>query len=100
MALQLQTFNHFTPAMYTAFAAKIQKDTDVTPNPITETDTSPAGEIVHGSFTFTYKYDSATSILTVQCLKKPLFIPASTIINGMAEEIAELIATVNQAPTV
>jgi hypothetical protein len=27
-------------------------------------------------------------------LKKPLFIPASTIINGLAEEIAEIIATI------
>jgi hypothetical protein len=93
MALQVQTFNNFTPAMYSAFAAKIKNDTNVDVNPVTADDTAPAGTVTHGSFVFTYKYDSVAQVLTVQCQKKPIFIPASSIINGMAEEVAEIIAT-------
>jgi hypothetical protein len=35
-------------------------------------------------------YDAANETLQIQCLKKPLFIPASTITNGIAEEVEEL----------
>lgn len=94
MALQMQTFTNVTEPMFDALVAKIKADTgqDVT---------ATANEIVtvtHGSFVFTYNYNPATKTLQVQCLKKPLFIPASTIINGLAEEIAEIIATTVTPP--
>jgi len=83
MALQAQAFGAFTPVMFAAFAAKIKADTgvDIEGN---------AGIVEHGSFTFKYDYSPATQLFHVQCLKKPLFIPASTIINGIAEEVAAL----------
>jgi hypothetical protein len=94
MSLQMQTFTNVTEPMFDALVAKIKADTGqevaATAN---ETVT-----VVHGSFVFTYNYNPATKTLQVQCLKKPLFIPASTIINGLAEEIAEIIAT-TVAPT-
>jgi lipoate synthase len=94
MALQMQTFTNVTEPMFDALVAKIKADTgqDVAAT-ANETVT-----VVHGSFVFTYNYDPATKILQVQCLKKPLFIPASTIINGLAEEIAEIIATIVTPP--
>lgn len=83
MALQMQVFNDFTTDMFAAFAAKILADTGVTINGYT-------GTVSHGSFTFQYAYDFDDQSLHIQCLKKPLFIPASTIINGIAEEVAAL----------
>lgn len=93
MSLQLQTFNEFTPAMFAAFAAKIQKDTGVAVK-------GDNGTVVHGSFTFTYNYDANTQVLLIQCLKKPIFINASTIINGLTEEILELKQAVLNAPVI
>lgn len=83
MALQLQVFPGITAALWEAFKAKIQHDTgtEITAN---------VGTVTHGSFVFTYNYNAEAELLQVQCLKKPLFIPASTIINGLAEEIASL----------
>ena len=94
MALQMQTFTNVSEPMFDALVAKIKADTgqDVTAT-ANETVT-----VVHGSFVFTYAYDPATKTLQVQCLKKPLFIPASTIINGLAEEIAEIIAATVAPP--
>ena len=83
MSLQVQVFNEFTPAMFAAFAKKTETDTGTK---ITEN----KGTVVHGSFTFIYDYDPTNNCLTVQCLKKPLFIPASTIINGLTEEVLDL----------
>jgi hypothetical protein len=83
MALQMQTFNTFTPTMFSAFAAKIKQDIgiDIEGN---------IGTVEHGSFTFQYTYDPVAAVLNIQCLKKPLFIPASTIVNGISEEVAAL----------
>jgi hypothetical protein len=83
MSLQAQTFGAFTPLMFAAFAAKIKTDTgvDIEGN---------SGTVEHGSFTFKYDYNQSAQLLHIQCLKKPLFIPASTIINGIAEEVAAL----------
>ena len=94
MALQMQTFTNVTEPMFDALVAKIKVDTgqDIAAT-ANETVT-----VVHGSFVFTYHYDPATKTLQVQCLKKPLFIPASTIINGLAEEIAEIIAATVAPP--
>ena len=94
MALQMQTFTNVTEPMFDALVAKIKADTgqDVAAT-VNETVT-----VIHGSFVFTYNYNPTTKTLLVQCLKKPLFIPASTIINGLAEEVAEIIAT-TVAPT-
>jgi hypothetical protein len=94
MALQVQTFINFTEPMFDALVAKIKADTgqDVA---------ATANELVkvtHGSFVFTYHYDPVTKTLQIQCLKKPLFIPAVTIINGLAEEVAEIIATTVAPP--
>ena len=83
MSLQLQTFNAFTPAMFSAFAAKIKSDTGVEIE-------GNSGTVEHGSFTFQYSYDPTALVLNVQCLKKPLFIPAGTIVNGISEEVAAL----------
>lgn len=83
MALQNQTFPAITEAIWQAFVAKVKHDTGVEI-------TSNSGTATHGSFVFTYNYDPTTFVLQIQCLKKPLFIPASTIVNGIAEEIAEL----------
>jgi hypothetical protein len=92
MSLQLQTFKGFTPTMFASFAAKTEKDTSTKI-------IGNSGTVVHGSFTFTYNFNPTTETLEIQCLKKPLFIPASTIINGIAEEVAELItSTINTPP--
>ena len=94
MALQMQTFTNVTEPMFDALIVKIKADTgqDIAAT-ANETVT-----VVHGLFVFTYNYNPATKTLQVQCLKKPLFIPASTIINGLAEEIAEIIATTVTPP--
>jgi hypothetical protein len=94
MALQMQTFTNVTEPMFDALIVKIKADTgqDIAAT-ANETVT-----VTHGSFVFTYNYNPATKTLQVQCLKKPLFIPASTIINGLAEEIAEIIATTVTPP--
>lgn len=91
MALQVQTFSGFTPGKWAAFVAKIKADTGVVI-------TADSGTVTHGSFEFTYAYNEAASTLTVQCLKKPLFIKASVIIEGLAEEIADLVP-VEPTPT-
>lgn len=83
MALQMQAFGGFTQDMFKAFAAKIKQDIGV------ELDKN-ADTVEHGSFTFQYSYDPESRVLHIQCLKKPLFIPASTIVNGIAEEVAAL----------
>lgn len=83
MALQLQAFAGITDAIWQAFKAKILHDTGVQI-------TANTGTVTHGSFVFTYDYNSMAELLQIQCLKKPLFIPASTITNGIAQEIAEL----------
>ena len=70
MALQNQTFTAFTPAMYGAFIDKIKLTT---------------GVVIDGN-SGTVEHET----LQIQCLKKPLFIPASTITNGIAEEVEEL----------
>jgi hypothetical protein len=96
MALQEQNFHNFTPAMYAAFAAKIEKDTGVKLNAPTD---PPSKQVVtHGSFQFAYLYDAQQNFIIIQCLKKPLFIPASTIVSGIAEEMAELITATGAAP--
>lgn len=91
MALQKQTFTSFTPTMFSAFSAKVHADTGVEI-------TGDAGTVTHGSFSFEYSYDSVAGVLNIQCLTKPLFIPASTIINGLAEEVAALRAATLAAP--
>ena len=83
MSLQTQAFGGFTPDEFAAFAAKIKADTGVE---LTEN----AGTVAHGSFEFTYDYHPDTGLLHIQCQKKPLFIPAATIINGIAEEVAAI----------
>ena len=94
MALQMQTFTNVTEPMFDALVAKIKADTG---QEVAAT-VNETVKVTHGSFVFTYHYDPTTKILQVQCLKKPLFIPASTIINGLAEEIAEIIATTVTPP--
>jgi hypothetical protein len=84
MSLQAQAFGAFTPAMFAAFAAKIKADVGV------DLAGATAGTVTHGSFTFQYDYNPELAVLHIQCLKKPLFIPATTIINGIAEEVAAL----------
>jgi hypothetical protein len=83
MSLQLQTFPNFSAAMFAAFSAKIKADTGAVI-------TSNVGTIVHGSFTFTYNFNPSLNQLQVQCLKKPIFLPASTVTNGLAEEVLEI----------
>ena len=84
MALQVQTFTSFTPGKWAAFLNKIKADTGVEITTFT-------GEVTHGSFTFAYTYDKNAQVLTVQCLHKPIFITAATIVNGLSEEIADLV---------
>lgn len=84
MALQMQTFSDFTPSMFEAFKQKLQHDMGI------EIGDAPEGTVTHGSFTFQYSYNADCQILKVQCLKKPIFIPASVIINGLVEEVQEL----------
>lgn len=83
MSLQMQTFSSFTLKMWAALVEKIKADTGV------ET-TEYEGTVVHGSFTFTYAYDPESQVLVLQCQKKPFFLPASTVVNGLAEEVHEL----------
>ena len=83
MSLQLQTFPNFSAAMFAAFSAKIKADTGVVI-------TSNVGTVVHGSFTFMYNFNPALNQLQVQCLKKPIFLPASTVTNGLSEEVLEI----------
>ena len=91
MSLQIQKFENVSPAVVAALQDKIKNTAG------TESTTADNGyvTVVHGSFTFTYIYNTDTKELIVQCLKKPLFIPAATILNGLAEEITELITSVN-----
>lgn len=91
MALQILTFPGFTPAMWQAFINKIKLDTGTEIN-------QASGTVVHGSFTFNYTYNSTIQVLEVQCLKKPLFIPAATIVSGLKEEIADLITSTLNPP--
>lgn len=83
MALQVQTFTNFPVGKWEAFKAKILKDTGVEI-------TSVSGTVVHGNFEFMYVYNATASVLTVQCLKKPFFINSHTVLQGLAEEIADL----------
>jgi hypothetical protein len=83
MSLQAQSFGAFTPAMFEGFKAKIKADVGV------ELDKN-ADTVTHGSFVFQYDYNPETELLHIQCLKKPLFILASVIISGIAEEVAEI----------
>jgi hypothetical protein len=89
MALQMQTFSNFTPAMFTALINKINTDTGQN---IAET-LNETVTVTHGSFVFTFNYNPTTAVLMIQCLKKPLFISATMIVNGLAEEVVEVIAT-------
>ena len=84
MPLQKQVFTNFTPGKWAAFINKIKANTGVQI-------TTFSGIVTHGSFEFAYTYDKISEVLTVQCLNKPFFINQSTIINGLAEEIADLI---------
>jgi hypothetical protein len=98
MALQLQRFPGFSPEAFAEFKAKVNTDTGVEI-------TSNVGTVTHGSFVFTYNYDPNAEVLLVQCQKKPLFIPAATIINGLNEEVLTLMAQAlqkaqNPAPAV
>jgi hypothetical protein len=83
MALQVQTFTNVPAGKWAAFKAKIKADTG------TEI-TNPSGTVTHGSFEFMYVYNEQSAVLTIQCLKKPLFISANVILKGLAEEIADL----------
>jgi hypothetical protein len=90
MALQTQAFGSFTPSMFATFVAKIEKDTGVKI-------TTDKGHVVHGSFEFDYDYNRADQLLHTQCTKKPMFLPAHVVLNGMSEEIAELRTATLQA---
>jgi hypothetical protein len=83
MALQVQTFQNFPVGKWLAFKQKIKADTG-------EEITTVSGTVKHGSFEFMYVYNSVAFVLTIQCLKKPIFINAHTILQGIAEEIADL----------
>ena len=83
MALQMQAFGGFTQDMFAAFADKIKQDVGVDLD-------GNSGTVEHGSFVFQYDYNPITQLLHIQCLKKPLFIPAATIISGINEEVAAL----------
>jgi hypothetical protein len=86
----MQAFGAFTPSMFDAFKVKIKQDVgvDLTKN---------ADTVTHGSFVFTYDYNPEQQLLHIQCLKKPLFLPGSVIINGLAEEVAAIKAATQQA---
>ena len=91
MALQVQTFRNVQPGKWAAFKAKIKADTG------TEIENA-SGTVTHGSFEFMYVYNEQAQVLTIQCLKKPLFISAHTILQGLAEEIADLPSTAPAPP--
>lgn len=87
MSLQLQTFTDVTPAVFDAFAAKVKEDVGVD---CPATPDLKFVTITHGPLVFQYMYNTETEVLLVQVLKKPLFIKASRVTEGIAEEVAEL----------
>lgn len=84
MALQKQSFGAFTPVMFQAFVSKVKVDTGVTIS-------ADSGVVTHGGFQFSYSYNPAEQMLVLQCLKKPLFLSSTTVLNGLSEEVANII---------
>ena len=92
MALQQQNFTGITPAVYVAFAQKVKQDTgvDIEGDGTQDSEATLENPVTHGGFSFIYKYVAAAGTLMIQCLTKPLLLPSHSVIQGIAEEVAEI----------
>jgi hypothetical protein len=99
LALQQQNFTGITPAVYAAFAEKVLLDTGVQieGDGTTDSEATLDKPVVHGGFSFIYKYSAAAGTLQIQCLTKPLLVTSHSVINGIAEEVAEIKMNVSLA---
>ena len=82
MALPEQHFSNITQGHFAAIVAEVKTDTGV----VIESDAGTASS-PDNKYTFTWNFDPLALTLTVQCLKKPLYIPTQMLLNGLAEKI-------------
>jgi hypothetical protein len=47
----------------------------------------PSGQASVGSFTFTWKYDTGAQTATVQCTKKPFFVPCGVLNSALKSTV-------------
>lgn len=85
MSLPAQTFAKVTPEAIQKLAAKLNVDYGIQL-------IGNSGIAEHSGFSFSYLYDEASQQLVIQCLKKPIFIPSSVVMHGVAEHVAEAIS--------
>lgn len=91
MALQKQVFDNISVAKFKSFVLKVEQDTG---NEMTGT----SGTVEHGSIEFEWSYIQDAGVLTIQVLRKPLFLKASSVISAIQEEVAELVPYVELVP--
>jgi hypothetical protein len=72
MALPSQTFTNIIPERFEALAAKVQRAIGVTVS-------GNIGTATQKGYTLTWTYDQVAETLTIQCLKKPLIVPAEAV---------------------
>lgn len=70
--MEMLTFHQVDGTKFDAIRAKVQESLGIA---ITE----DAGEASQHGFTIKWSYDRQASVLTVQCLRKPFFVPAATL---------------------
>ena len=85
MALQVQSFTGITPDKFLSLVAKVGKDTGVAISGDSGTAKSDDEK-----WEFSWDYNSTEGTLAIQCLKKPFYIPASSVITAITHEVAEL----------
>ena len=85
MALQQQVFTGITPDKFISLVAKVGKDTGVAIS-----GNSGEAKSDDEKWEFSWNYVPEIGNLTIQCLKKPFYIPASSVITAITHEVAEL----------
>lgn len=82
MALPVQSFQGITPARFAALAATVLEKVGVAVS-------GNSGTASYKDYTLTWTYDPATETLTLQCLKKPLDVPAWIVQNKIRSLVSE-----------
>lgn len=85
MSLPVQTFEKVTPEAVKKLSEKLNADYGIQLN-------GNSGTAEHSGFAFNYNYDADAMRLVIQCTKKPLFVPSSVVMHGVAEHVAEAIS--------
>jgi len=75
-----QTFNNITPDKWLALQAKAAAD-NINLNGV-------SGETTQQGFTFTWQYDAASAILTIQCLNHPFWASCGAV-NGKIHDLVD-----------